>query len=130
MAPLRRTFPALDVVSVVVSEAAPGRDPADGKPWAEKFVNLRAFIWWHVGRVLSQEHAWDLTDVDDATLNELAAPKYREVRGRIQIESKDELRKRIGRSTDNADALLLAFFEPPATSPPLVQQSYGLALNE
>ena len=130
VAPLRRTFPSLEVVPVVVSEAAPGNDPEDGKPWSEKFINLRAFIWWHVGRVMSQQHAWDLTEVEDATLNELAAPKYREVKGRIQIESKDELRKRIGRSTDNADALLLAFFEPPAAAAPLVQQGYGLALRD
>lgn len=130
VAPLRRTFPTLDVVPVVVSEAAPGNDQEDGKPWSEKFINLRAFIWWHVGRVMSQQHAWDLTEAEDATLNELAAPKYREVKGRIQIESKDELRKRIGRSTDNADALLLAFFEPPAAAAPLVQQGYGLALRD
>ena len=117
VAPLRRTFPKLDVVPVVVSEAAPGEDPEDRKPMAEKFVNLRAYLWWQVGRVLSQEHRWDLTDVADETLNELAAPKYREVKGRIQIESKDDLRKRISRSTDHADALLLAFYDPPAATP-------------
>lgn len=112
MAPLRRTFPDLDVVPVVVSEAAPGTEGADEKPNSEKFVNLRAYLWWSVGRTLSQKHLWDLSRVDDETLNELAAPKYKEKKGRIQIESKEDLRKRIGRSTDNADALLLAFYDP------------------
>ena len=110
-APLRRSFPHVEFVPVSVSEAAPGED-------SSKFVNLRAWIWWEVGRRLSQDRAWDLSGppeapVDDQTLTELAAPRYREVNGRIQVESKDEIRKRLGRSTDNADAVLLAFYDPP-----------------
>lgn len=111
---LRRSFPGLDVVAVNVAEAAPGEDSA-------KFVNLRAWIWWEVGRRLTQDRAVDLTEVDDDTLNELSSPKYREVNGRIQIESKDDIRKRLGRSTDNADALLLAFYSPPPTGAPPVE---------
>jgi hypothetical protein len=77
-----------------------------------RFVNRRAEIWWTVGREWSQSGAWDLTDVDDATLNELATPRYREVNGRTQIESKDDIRKRLGRSPDNADAVLLSCVDP------------------
>jgi len=118
VASLRRTFPDLDIVPIVVSESAPGEDSA-------KFVNLRAWIWWQVGRRLAQDRAWDLTEVADEVLNELCAPKYREVNGRIQIESKDDLRKRIGRSTDNADALLLAFTDPlPVEAQPLRSTPY------
>lgn len=108
-AALNRSFPGLDVVPVVVSQAAPGEDRT-------KFMNLRAWIWWQVGRRLAQDRAWDLTNLPDATLNELAAPRYREVNGRIRIEEKPEVRKRIGRSTDNADALLLAFLVPPVAA--------------
>ncbi len=112
---LRRTFPDVDFVPVVVSEAAPGEDSA-------RFVNLRSWIWWKVGRELSQDRAWNLAGpeggdgVDDQTLAELSAPRYREVNGRVQVESKDDIRKRLGRSTDNADALLLAYYEPEAES--------------
>lgn len=117
MAPIRRTFPSLDVAPVVVSESAPGEDSA-------RFVNLRSFMWWEVGRRLSQDGAWDLTGVDDETLNDMAAPKYREVNGRIQVESKDDIRKRIGRSTDKGDALLLAFLDPPRAMPLATAQEY------
>lgn len=91
------------VHAVNVAEAAD--DPT-------RFVNLRAEIWWNVGREWCQDGAWDLSEVDDDTLDELTAPKYLEKNGRVQVESKDEIRKRIDRSTDNADALLLAAFDP------------------
>jgi hypothetical protein len=93
----------VNVTGINVGEAA--EDPT-------RFVNRRAEIWWTVGREWSQSGAWDLTDVGDSTLNELATPRYIEVKGRIQIESKDDIRKRLGRSPDNADAVLLACCEP------------------
>ena len=107
MGGLRRSFPRLAVHGVNVGSAA--SDPA-------RFTNLRAEIWWEVGRELSRDGGWDLTAVtDDSTLSELASPRWFEnSSGRIQIESKAEIRKRLGRSTDNADALLLAFYTPAA----------------
>jgi hypothetical protein len=78
----------------------------------KKFLNKRAEMWWEVGREFSRQELWDLTFIDDETAVELAAPKYKLTsRGLTQIEGKDDLRKRIGRSTDNADALLMAFME-------------------
>lgn len=69
---------------------------------------------------------------DDPTLEELCTPGY-EHKPRAQgevilIESKDELRKatRLGRSTDHADALLLAAFPHPRKEPaPLRSQNAG-----
>lgn len=76
----------------------------------KRFVNLRAELWWNVGRMLTQDDAWDLTAIDDQTAADLAAPKYvTDSAGRIKVEKKDEVRARIGRSPDDADALLLAF---------------------
>lgn len=128
-AALRRSFPEVEFVPVVVSEAAPGED-------STRFVNLRAWLWWEVGRRLSQDRAWDLTrhgDVAEAdhdqVLSELAAPKYREVNGRVQVEAKDEIRKRLGRSTDNADALLLAFYTPEPKDPPATVHAHGGRTN-
>lgn len=106
MGGLRTTFPDLDIVGVNVAEAA--AEPG-------KFVNQRAEIWWQVGRRLSLDGGWDLSAIDEeSTLAELAAPRWWEDKsGRIVVESKDEIRKRLGRSTDNADAVLLAFADPP-----------------
>ena len=79
-----------------------------------RFINLRAELWWEVGRDLSKDMAWDLAAVDDGVISQLVAPKYSVARGgRIQVEAKDDVRRRIGRSPDDADALLLAFYRPP-----------------
>lgn len=77
----------------------------------ERFLNLRAEVYWLIGREYSRLKQWDLTEVDDATLAELAAPAYQimDSKGKIKIQSKDELRSILGRSPDSADALLLAF---------------------
>lgn len=84
------------------------------KPNKHRFLNLRAEVWWTVGRELSRDRAWDLSDVDDDTVNELTAPDYQIVdsNGKVKVESKDDVRKRLGMSPDQADALLLAFWSP------------------
>ena len=41
--------------------------------------------------------------------SELTALRYYVRSGRLAIESKDEAKKRLGRSPDHADALILAF---------------------
>ena len=117
MAGLRRSFPDLDVCGVNVAEAA--SDPG-------RFVNQRAEIWWQVGRRLSLDGGWDLTGIgEESTLAELAAPRWSEDKsGRIVVESKDDIRKRLGRSTDNADAVLLAFADPPSDQPEAKVERY------
>jgi hypothetical protein len=45
-------------------------------------------------------------------VTDLCAPHWQEVSGRILIESKDDIRKRIHRSTDRADAVVQAFWVP------------------
>lgn len=92
------------IVRVNVGEGASDR---------EKYVNLRAQIWWEVGREQSQQRGWDLTDLGDDVVAQLIEPKWKlDSRGRIQIEPKDETKARIGRSPDQADALLLAYYSP------------------
>ena len=50
---------------------------------------------------------------DDELLNDLCSvnKKYDSM-GRLQLESKDEIKKRLGRSPDKADAFVLTFAEP------------------
>lgn len=77
---------------------------------AEHFLNLRAEMWWEA-RERCRNEEWDLGVLEDDDMADLTAPRFhtRNPRARIQIESKDELRKRLGRSPDSADALNLAF---------------------
>ena len=78
----------------------------------DKYKNLRAEIWWEIARSLSERQGWDLSVMEnaDTTVAQLLEPLWQaDAQGRIQVEPKDEIRKRLGRSPDNADALLLAF---------------------
>lgn len=97
---------AAQVHGVNVGEAS--SDPA-------KFVNLKAELHWQIGRVGSQRREWDLSVMEDRdrTTAQLLAPRYEyDVKGRVKIEKKEDLIARIGRSPDQADALLLAFAVP------------------
>jgi hypothetical protein len=92
------------IVGVNVAEAA-------SEP--KKYVNLRAEIWWEIGRGLSASQGWDLSAMEnaDATVAQLLEPQWDvDPKGRIRVEPKDDIIKRLGRSPDNADALLLAFY--------------------
>ncbi|WP_318205382.1 hypothetical protein [Streptomyces sp. SCL15-4] len=84
----------------------------------DKFKNLRAEIWWEIARGLSERQGWDLSAMDnaDTTVAQLLEPLWEvDAQGRIFVEPKDEIRKRLGRSPDNADALLLAFYNGART---------------
>lgn len=84
-----------------------------------RFINRRAELWWNIGREFSRTRAWDLSTCTDDVIAELTTPKYRieGSRSRIQIESKDDIRQRLGRSPDLADALLMAFYTGDAPIP-------------
>lgn len=84
----------------------------------DRFPRLRSQIWWEIGRKLSEDLGWDFSQLDEEDrerlVSQLTAPKYSiDAAGRVVVEPKDETKKRIGRSPDNADALLLAFYTPP-----------------
>jgi hypothetical protein len=93
-----------------------GVNVAEKSSQPEKYANLRAELWWVVGRQLSSSRGWDLSAMDNAdrTVAELLEPRWElDLSGRIKIESKDDIRERTGgRSPDHADALLLAYFRP------------------
>ena len=78
-----------------------------------KYANLRAEIWWEVGRGSCQQRTWQL-DANDPANGQLLIPRWLlDAKGRILVESKNDIRSRTGgRSPDDADALLLAFYVP------------------
>lgn len=79
-----------------------------------RFVRLRDQLWWEVGRELIQSQGVDLSDLDDVTIAQLVAPLWKpDSAGRISVEKKDETKKRIHRSPDDADAWLLAYYAAP-----------------
>jgi len=83
----------------------------------DQYYNLRSQLWWDCGRLAAEQRAFDLSEIEnaDATVAQLLEPRYEfDLKGRIKVEPKDDIRKRLGRSPDNADALLLAYFQPIA----------------
>jgi len=74
-----------------------------------KFKNLRSQLWWEFREGLRKGEI--CLDVDDPKLVEdLTAPRYFISGDKvITVESKDEIKKRIGRSTDAGDAAVYAF---------------------
>lgn len=73
----------------------------------QKFVNRRAEMYWALREALK---AGDISLPDDRKLAaDLTNHKFTyDSRGRIKLESKDDLKKRLGRSPDRADAVAIA----------------------
>lgn len=89
---------------------AAGKCDSKDKTGEFGFVNQRAWAWWTV-RELLQDDLIDLPDNEDM-IGELTAPKYEmKSGGRIQVEEKEELRKRLGRSTNYADTVIQAYWK-------------------
>ncbi len=90
---------------------------ATDKTGRYNFVNLRSQLWWKFREALDPASGEDIALPPDPQLRtDLRAPKYQTIGGKIKVESKDEIRKRIGRSTDAADAVQLAWYGVNAPS--------------
>ena len=78
----------------------------------DRYVNRRAEMWDNARAWLTQELSVQIP-YDEGLLDELCSvnKKYDSL-GRLLLESKDEIKKRLGRSPDKADAFVLTFAEP------------------
>lgn len=78
----------------------------------ERYGNRRAEMWNRVNEWLNGELPVSVVDEDNLLLTDLTAPKkkYDKI-GRLLLEPKEDIKKRIGRSTDVGDALALTFAE-------------------
>ena len=75
----------------------------------ELYKNLRTELWFNGRDWLKYGKIPD----DDRLKSELTAPRYDYTPdGKYMVEKKDETKKRIGRSPDIADAVLLAIYNP------------------
>lgn len=76
-----------------------------------EFLNLRAAAWWKFRELLDPAFGSNIClPPDDRLTGDLCAPHWKMTSsGKVQIESKDDIRKRLGRSTDDGDAVVMAF---------------------
>jgi len=76
----------------------------------ERFINLRAEMWFKLADWIKTGSIPN----DSGLIEELCAPRYSNdnAANRLQLESKDAVRERIGRSVDLADALALTWAMP------------------
>jgi len=74
------------------------------------FANLRAEMWWKLREALDPQRGDGIALPPDRRLAaQLAAPTWRLRGNAIVIESKEDIYRRIGASTDDADAVILAW---------------------
>lgn len=79
---------------------------------ADRYFNRRAEMWDKTAEWLNANPQPQLPEDEDLFNELISAGKRFDSRGRLQLESKDEIKKRLGRSPDKADALVLTFAEP------------------
>jgi Terminase-like family. len=80
-----------------------------------KFANLRAEAYWKLREALDPDYGATLAlPPDKELLGDLCSPKWEVRTGRIYIESKEEIIKRLGRSPDCGDAVAIALWSSSA----------------
>lgn len=75
-----------------------------------KFRNKRALWYWQMREFLDPKNEYYVQLPNDSQLKaDLCAPEYKLTAGGILIESKEDIKKRLGRSPDDGDAVVYAF---------------------
>ena len=77
----------------------------------EKYCNRRAEMWARIKDWLTAELPVSLTDCEGLSEDLTSPNKSYDKLGRLLLEKKDDIKKRLGRSTDVGDALALTFAE-------------------
>ena len=92
----------------------------------DRYHNRRSEMWDELRQWLQSVPQVKIPD-DEVLCSELTSvnKKY-DSRGRLQLEEKDEIKKRLGRSPDMADALALTFAEPVYDN----GENYYFGINE
>jgi hypothetical protein len=83
-----------------------------------RFPNTRSAAWWNLRELLDPSRGATLALPEDDDLTaELTAPKWRiGVGNTLVVEPKDDMKKRLGRSPDRADAVVMACWTNPTTA--------------
>jgi len=96
-----------------------------------KFHNVRAEMWWKAAEDLAAGDV-ELKHDDLELRRQLCAPRYHFRNTRIVIEPKEDIKKRLGRSPDRADAWIMGNYALDRISPdlPRRRRSYKDAYRE
>jgi phage terminase large subunit len=87
--------------------SARGVNVSESPAMADRYANLRAELWDRTKQWFNEEVQ---IPNDDSLIADLTAPRYSfNSSGKMIVESKAETKKRLGRSTDFADSLVLTF---------------------
>jgi hypothetical protein len=92
--------------------AAEGTDEYDSSgEW--QFINVRAAAWWHMRELLDPSRPGG-SDIelppDPFLIADLTTPTWTVAGQKYKVESKADIAKRLGRSTDEGDAVVMAFY--------------------
>lgn len=98
----------------VVPYTGSARTSARTRDRTHGFVNTRSAAWWRLRELLDPAFEPQVAlPADELLLADLSAPSWAEVTGvppRIQIEPKEKLVARLGRSPDRGDAVVMSFW--------------------
>lgn len=99
-----KILPTVSVYGINVGEKAFAED---------EFVNLRSEAWWAARESLDPANPGAMAIPNDPELiGDLSCVKYTIASdGRIQVESKDDTKKRLGHSPDKGDAYVMTVFK-------------------
>ncbi|MDY7579366.1 terminase [Herbaspirillum sp. RTI4] len=98
------------VIGINVSEKATATD-LSGRL---RFMNQRSQYWWKMREALEPaNNTGIMLPPESELLADLCAPKWKVQAGTIQVESREDIYKRIGRSPDWASAYILALIDTP-----------------
>lgn len=118
-----KDMPGLEVNPINNAE---GAKDADGQPLRDKsgkfkFANVRAASYWRLREALDPQSGENLILPDDDRLrSDLMAPTYKVTSAGITLEPKSgpgSISERLGRSTDDGDAVVMALWVPPKKPP-------------
>jgi hypothetical protein len=91
-----------------------GKTPITDRSGELKFVNVRSAAWWNLREMLDPAYGEQVClPPDDKLIGDLTAPHWTVLSGsKIQIEKREDLVKRLGRSPDRGTAVVHAFWTP------------------
>ena len=97
-------------LGINVAEKARAKD----KSGQLTFKNLRSQLWWQMREALDPDSNTGIAlPPDKRLLADLCTPTWRLQDGKIYVESREDIVKKLGRSPDYASAYLLALMDTP-----------------
>lgn len=91
----------------------------------DSFRNVRAEMWWNLMKLMMDKKV--PYPEDEALRDQLCSVRFKVINsnGCIQLDPKDETRKRLGRSPDRADAYVMGMYHLDDTEPIKARDAWG-----